>query len=384
MYTRNFWLDKIENAWQQRAVIWLSGVRRVGKTVLCQSLDDIEYFDCELPRVRRQMEDPQSFLESIKGKRAVLDEIHRLANPSELLKIAADHYPQTRIIATGSSTLQAPAKFRDALTGRKEAIWLTPMMSLDLADFKSDGLPHRFLFGGLPPFFLSETLPENDFQEWLDSYWAKDIQELFRLEKRWSFQRFMELLLVNSGCIFEATAYARPCEISRKTVTNYLNVMEATWSAYIVRPFSTYHPTEIVSAPKVYAFDTGFVCYYRGWQQLRPDDMGVLWEHYVLNEIHSQAQKKTVHYWRDKRGHEIDFVLAGRDRHPIAIECKWTANNVKTGNLKAFRRRYPEGENWIVSSDVDRTYKRTVDSLDLTFMGIAGLAEHLKKESQSS
>lgn len=207
------------------------------------------------------MEDPQAFLDGVKGKRIVLDEVHRLVNPSELLKIAADHFPQTKIIATGSSALQASARLRDALTGRKTAIWLTPMMSQDLPEFHGGDLAHRFLFGGLPPFFLSKMLPESDFQEWTDSYWAKDIQELFRLEKRWSFQRFMELLFVNSGSIFEATKYARPCEVSRSTISNYLRVMEATWAAHVVRPYSTHQPTEIVAAPKVYAFDTGFVCY---------------------------------------------------------------------------------------------------------------------------
>lgn len=379
MYTRNFWLNKIEDAWKIRSVIWLSGVRRVGKTVLCQSLKDIEYFDCELPRIRRGMEDPQAFLESLKGKRVVLDEVHRLANPSELLKIAADHFPETKIIATGSSTLQASAKFKDTLTGRKAEIWLTPMMSLDILDFDNDDLSHRFLAGGLPPFFLSKTIPEYDFQEWMDSYWAKDIQELFKLEKRWSFQRFIELLIINSGGIFEATKYAKPCEISRSTVTNYLSVMQTTWVAHVIRPYSTHQPTEIVAAPKVYAFDTGFVCYYRGWQQLRPDDLGILWEHYVLNEIHSRTQGKAVHYWRDKRGHEIDFVLTERGKSPIAIECKWSANNLKTNNIKAFRRHYPEGENWIIAGDVDRSYSRIDEDLELRFIGLSDLATYLEK-----
>ena len=102
MWSRPFWTDRIENAWQKCSVIWLSGVRRVGKTTLCQSLAGTEYFDCELPRVRRQMQDPEGFLDSLKGKRVVLDEIHRLDNPSELLKIAADHYPDIKLIATGS------------------------------------------------------------------------------------------------------------------------------------------------------------------------------------------------------------------------------------------------------------------------------------------
>jgi hypothetical protein len=53
------------------------------------------------------MLDPQGFLDGLPGKRIVPDEIHRLQNPSELLKIAADRYPRTRIVATGSSTLGA-------------------------------------------------------------------------------------------------------------------------------------------------------------------------------------------------------------------------------------------------------------------------------------
>ena len=113
MVNRQFWLKRIEDAWKRRLVVWLSGVRRVGKTCLCQTLPNIEYFDCELPRVRRSMADPQGFLDGIGSPRIVLDEIHRLPNPSELLKIAADHYPQIQIVATGFSTLGASAKFRD-------------------------------------------------------------------------------------------------------------------------------------------------------------------------------------------------------------------------------------------------------------------------------
>src|SRR5664279_4199828 len=147
MVQRRFWLNKIREALQQRSVLWLSGVRRVGKTVLCQSLPNTDYFDCELPRVRRAMEDPQSFLDDLHGRTIVLDEIHRLANPSEILKIAADHYPNTKIVATGSSTLGASAKFRDTLAGRKQELWLTAMISVDLADFQQTDLHHRFLRG---------------------------------------------------------------------------------------------------------------------------------------------------------------------------------------------------------------------------------------------
>ncbi len=377
MKRRPYWIDQIETAWSRRSVVWLHGVRRAGKTVLCQSLEGIEYFDCELPRVRRLLEDPEAFLDSVQGKRVALDEVQRLNDPSGLLKIAADHYPGVSLIATGSSTLQASTKFRDTLTGRKAEVWLTPMMTADLSAFGEVNLPRRLQWGGLPGFFLSPEPPEREYEEWVDSFWARDIQELFRLERRWSFQRLLELLLAQSGGMFEATRLAAPCEISRTTVTNYLDVLEATRVVHVVRPFSTHRATEIVSAPKVYGFDTGFVCHHRGWRRLRPEDLGDLWEHYVLNEMHARLQRRSIRYWRSKRDHEVDFVVPTRGGAPVAIECKWSAGAFEPRNLQAFRYQYPEGENWVIATDVDRPYRRTVDDLQVDFMDLEQMAQRL-------
>jgi hypothetical protein len=54
------------------------------------------------------MLEPQSFLDGLRGRRIVLDEIRRLQKPSELLKIAADHYPRMLVVATG---LLNPGRF---------------------------------------------------------------------------------------------------------------------------------------------------------------------------------------------------------------------------------------------------------------------------------
>ena len=143
MVHRKWWKKRIEEAWLEKNVVWLSGVRRVGKTFLCRALPDIEYFDCELPRTRRSMDDPEGFLESLRDRRIVRDEIHRLQNPAQLLKIAADHFHGG--FQTGGSA-SSPASRR------------------------------------FPPFFLSKNPPDSDFQEWIDAFWAKDIQELFRLQ----------------------------------------------------------------------------------------------------------------------------------------------------------------------------------------------------------
>lgn len=379
MVIRRFWHARITDAWRHRSVVWLMGVRRVGKSVLCQTLPGIRYYDCELPRVRRMLEDPQAFLGDHGRHPIVLDEIHRLPNPAEVLKIAADHYPGTRILATGSSTLGASARFRDTLAGRKAEVWLTPMVLADLADFGNADLRHRLLKGGLPPFFLASELPERDFQEWLDAYWAKDILELFRLERRQSFQRLVELLMAQSGGIFEATGFARACEVSRTTIANYVAVLEATFVVHLVRPFAGGGAAEIVSAPKAYGFDTGFVCYHRGWHALRREDLGVLWEHLVLNEIHAHRGPIGIHYWRSKHGSEVDFVLADRGVPPVAIECKWSASDLDPAALKAFRARYPRGRNFVVAADVAEPTTRRYGGLSVRVVSLPGLIEAIAR-----
>jgi predicted AAA+ superfamily ATPase len=374
---RPFWKQAIEEAWERKTLVWLRGVRRVGKTTLAQSLDRVRYFDCELPGVRRRLESPESFLRHNQGARIVLDEIHRLPNPSEVLKIAADHFAGTRILATGSSTLGASARFRDTLAGRKADVFLTPMVVRDLAAFGRPDLEHRMLRGGLPPFFLSKALPERDFQEWVDAYWAKDILELFRLEKRPAFQRLLELILVRSGGIFDASRFARDCGVSRTTIANYLAALEATAVAHVVRPYSEGGSAEIVAAPRVFGFDTGFVCYYRGWSELRSDDVGILLEHLFLNEVHAHGAPLGVHYWRDKAHHEIDFVLVPRGGDPICVECKASEKSFDAASLAAFRRRYPGGASWLVVPEGEGTWTTTARGIDVEVVPLGEVAQAL-------
>ena len=226
MVKRPFWCHQIEQAWRERRIVWLAGARRLGKTTLVQALPDVSYFDCDLPRVRRDAEDIEAFLERHRGQRIVLDEIHRLADPSGLLKAASDHFPGTRVLATGSSTLGASARFRDTLAGRKRTVQMRPVLHRELSAFGVGDLARRFLWGGLPEHLVAPTLPEKDFSDWIEAYWARDIVELFSVGKRYSFLRFLEMLWAQSGGLCQLTSFTAACEASRQTLANYLDVFQ--------------------------------------------------------------------------------------------------------------------------------------------------------------
>jgi uncharacterized protein len=370
MAVRPFWLNEIEHAFVSRSVVWLGGVRRVGKTTLARSFPSARYFDCELVRVRRALEDPELFWRGQPaGAVVVLDEAHRLSNPSEVLKVAADHFPRVHVVATGSSTLAAKRKFNDSLTGRKREVWLTPMLAADLEAFGSTDLDRRMLQGGLPPFFLTSRVRDADYEEWMSSYWAKDLSELFVVDKRAAFMKFAELIFAQSGGLYEAQAFTAPCEVSRPTIQNYLSILETTLLATVIRPYHGGGAAEIRTQPKVYAFDTGFVAYHRGWGSLRDDDRGRLLEHLVLGEIAARFGVSRLHFWRDKQQHEVDFVLeVGRHRDVMAIECKSAARKLDPAGLLAFRGRHPRGRNLVVTLRDTDAHTRRFGDIEVEFV----------------
>ena len=368
MIERPFWRQRLELAWREAPIVWLSGVRRSGKTTLAQGLGDepVHFLNCDLPAVADMVSDPVRFCRGLEHRVLVLDDVHQLSDPSRLLRIGADLLPKLRILATGSSTLAASKKFRDTLTGRKRQVHLPPVLFGELAAFGDVSLERRLYHGGLPPALLAPTKQAGFYREWMDSFFARDIQRLFGFRDFNKFNALFEYVLRQSGGQFETTTAGTALGVARPTVESQLDALEITHAAMRVRPFHRGGQQELVRMPKVYAFDTGFVSFARGWDPLRAADKGVLWEHVVLEHLLAHFPNQPVNYWRDKAGHEVDFVLArGRDAVD-AIECKWNPAEFDPANLKVFRGNYPKGENYVVSPISTTSYRKRVGQLEIT------------------
>jgi predicted AAA+ superfamily ATPase len=359
MLSRPFWLQRIATAWREAPIVWLCGVRRSGKTVLAESLgpDQMLFVNCDLPAAEDMVRDPQLFFRSCKKPVVVFDEIHQLRDPARVLKIGADLFPKLKILATGSSTLAASKKFRDTLTGRKRVVHLLPVLWSELEAFGVT-LSERLFRGGLPQALLSKEKTPSFYREWMDSFFARDIQRLFGFRDVNRFNALFDYLLRQSGGQLESTRTASAIGITRPTVESHLRALEVTNAATLVRPFHGGGQNEVVKMPKVYGFDTGFVCFARGWDPLRQDDLGPLWEHFVLEQLQAHFPNTPIRYWRDKGGRELDFVLAQRRDQVDVIECKWNAATFDPAALRIFRGYYPKGKNYLVTPAGDPAYTK--------------------------
>lgn len=380
MLSRPYWQGKLLSAWEKRPIIWLAGVRRVGKTTLAKMIPDAFYLNCDLPSDAGRLDDPEFFFRSLpSGARVVLDEIHRLADPSRILKIAADSFPSLRILATGSSTLAATKKFRDSLTGRKVEIRLPPILWTETQEaFGIADMDRRLLHGGLPEFLLAKEKDGPLFTEWMDSFYARDVQELFAIRERTGFLNLFRLMLRQSGGLADYSALARECDISRPTVKSYLESMSTALVLAAVPPFHGGGRREIIKRPKVYGFDTGFVTHAQGRSSLRDEDRGLLWEHLALDALLVAVGPESVFFWRDKSGAEVDFVVR-KGEDAWAVECKLSTRSFAPKGLAAFRALYPRGRNFLVSPFVPEPHERRFDGLTVRVSDLNGLARDLTR-----
>ena len=372
MIERPLWIHRVRQAWEKRPIVWLSGVRRAGKTTLAQMFSNAVYQNCDLPSVVRGLIDPEPLYDSLdKGAIVIFDEIHRLEDPSRLLKIAADAYPHLKVLATGSSTLAATKKFRDSLTGRKEMIYLPPVLWSECIDqFNIRELDRRLLHGGLPEPLLSETKNAAFFSEWMDSFYARDIQELFGIRNRTGFMRLLHLLLRQSGGLMDYTQLARLSDLSRHTVKAHVEAMSIAHAVFLLPPFHGGGRREITQRPKGYCFDTGFVTFVKGWGSIREEDRGLLWEHLVLDTLRTIVEDHRLFYWRDKSGREVDFIIKGVREQSDAIECKINPDHFDPAHLAMYRSLYPGGKNYVLSPNIKSSYVRQYGKLKVNFISI--------------
>ena len=82
-----------------------------------------------------------------------------------------------------------------------------------------------------------------------------------------------------------------------------------------------------------------------------------------------------VRFWRDHQQREVDFVVSRARDVVDAYECKWSALQPDTRNLRAFRAAYPEGRNFVVVPQLAEPTPLQLDGLQVELVSPIHLME---------
>jgi predicted AAA+ superfamily ATPase len=332
---------------------FLFGPRGTGKsTWLAEAFPDALRIDLLAPEVVREYSaKPERLREQVLGARerrvVVLDEVQKVPALLDVVHaLIESHKDGPRFVLTGSSSRKLKRSGVDLLAGRALLRSLHPFLAAELGDaFDFD----RALTQGLVPLIWESPRPGEALKAYVGLYLKEEVQLEGLVRQIGSFARFLEAVSFSHAGLLNLSEVARECQVSRKTVEGYVEVLEDLLLAFRLPVFTRRAQRHLAAHPKFYWFDAGVFTAMRPAGPLdRPQEIaGAALEGLVAQHLRAwidySGGDATVSYWRTKSGTEVDFVVYGRVGF-WAIEVKH-ATAVRAADLralKAFREDYPE------------------------------------------
>lgn len=362
-----------------RKMVFLTGPRQVGKTTLAKSVmadyANAQYLNWDVPRDRRMLLN-QGW--SARARLIVLDEVHKMRQWKAYLKGVFDGRPAGQaILVTGSARLDAFRQSGASLAGRYFALRLHPISVREWCEASGvdddEALERLIERGGFPEPFLSERPAEAGRwrNQYLDGLIREDVIEFSRIHEIRAMRHFVEILRERVGAPLSLASIARDLQVSPTTLAKYLDILEALYVVFAVRPFHRNITRAILKAPKVYFFDTGLV---RAGEAARFENACAVM---LLKHVHYQydveGRRMTLHYARDKEGREVDFAWC-EDGAPVGFaECK-LADAALAPLLPVLAARFPRAEAVQLVRDLRQPEQRGKVAIEPAARWLAALA----------
>ncbi len=358
MYKRTL-SEIIPKAFSKGFIVIIYGARRVGKTVLLQQIQavlgnpSILMFNGDTAEaVEAFNTNSETRLSSLVKDHEYIfvDEAQNIPNITLALKIIIDKFPEKKIIITGSSSLALVRGATEHLTGRNISFTLFPLstteMTADVPAFKIPALlDQQLVFGSYPHVQSLSTSEEKKryLSGIVENYLFQDVLLLERLDYPEGFKKMATFLAFQIGKEVSLNEIAKNLNISVKTVSRYLDLLEKSFVILPLGAYSSNLRNEISKNKKYYFYDLGIRNALVGQFQQLSDrvDVGELWENFLIMErIKSNTYSGKIlnqFFWRNYSGGEIDLIEVN-DGKISAFEFKWNKSGARTP--KSFKDSY--------------------------------------------
>jgi hypothetical protein len=359
MFTRLLEAQIEKHLFRGRAIV-LYGARRVGKTTLATHLltkyadRRTRYLNCDLLSVRSALQIEEAVaLKAFLGAQdlVVFDEAQQIENIGRILKILVDEFPEMQVIATGSSSFGLGNRTAEPLTGRMYRFALYPLSLAELAGDQGYSaveprLDFLLRFGSYPSIVaLSEAEARVALDELVSNYLYRDALAFVGMRKSTVLVKLLELLARQIGQEVSYQELGQSLGIDRRTVVNYVDLLEQCFILFRLGAFSRNLRKEVSKSVKIYFYDLGVrngIIQNFAPLSLR-NDIGALWENFCIVErlklLHYRQRFVNPYFWRTYDQKEIDY-LEDADGMLAGYEFKWSPT-AKVKEPTDFLEAYP-------------------------------------------
>lgn len=337
--------DQVEQKFFLGKVIIVTGARQVGKTTLSGEIlesypkEQIRFFNCDNPTDRELLGNKDlEFLKQLIGNAriVVIDEGQKVENIGQTLKLVVDCYKEEKqILVTGSSSINLLSNTQEALTGRKYVFTLYPLSLEEIYPDKNQltifkELESLLIFGAYPDIIKQKSFDEKIglLQELRASYLYKDILEFQQIKDSDTLTKLLKALALQIGSEVSYNELSNLVGIDKKTVENYIDLLEKSYVVFRLSPYTKNKRREISKLRKIYFYDLGIRnAIINNFNFLaNRNDAGALWENFMIIERLKYRTYHNVHanqyFWRTYDGSEVDLVEE-REGKLFGYEFKW-------------------------------------------------------------
>lgn len=279
-------------------------------------------------------------------KVVIIDEVQKIPELLNTVHSLIEEKKGYQFILTGSSARKLKRHGVNLLGGRALLKYMPPFFASELGT--SFNLPKQIKLGMLP-IVIDSLTPDEVLQAYVGIYLKEEVQAEGIVRNVGDFARFLETMSFSHGSLINASNIARECQIARKTVDSFLQILEDLLLAFQLQVFRRKAKRNLVSHSKFYFFDSGV--YY----SIRPSNLydvesekegaaleGLVGQH-LKAWINAQVENYQLHFWQTSSKVEVDFILSGPDIF-LAIEVK-NGTSINPGDLRGleiFLEDYPE------------------------------------------
>jgi len=360
--TRKF-IKKLEQHIDDRPIVELTGLRRLGKTTLFLQLintllereiepQNIWYFSFDEDKydldelfiafktqTRKDINSDKIFI--------FFDEIQKLENFQSQIKIYYDLYPNLKFFISGSTSLYIKKKTQESLAGRVFSFELKPLDFEEYLHFRNMdnylAMPQMFHSELVVEFehYLSrlfiETVNINDnffVQEYVRGIIKKvvfeDIPLIFPVDNPEILFAIVKIVAENPGLYLHYENLANDLKLTSKTVSKYISILEQAFIVKVLYNYSTNQLTSEKKMKRIYLSASSFSTALCDSQKT-----GLLVENVLL------SLKPYQFFWRDAYNHEVDFIeILNKTVIPTEIKYKTKIRNSDYNNLYLFCKKF--------------------------------------------
>jgi len=345
--------DHIESHLFKGRAIIIYGARQTGKTTLVnmikEQFESVLYLNCDEIDIRQQLSKKTSTeLASIIGNKKVviIDEAQRVVDIGLAIKLIVENLKDVQVIATGSSSFELSDKIKEPLTGRAYEFYLYPFSLHELLSIHTQQelkrlMEELLIYGVYPEVFIKK---DRDILSHLaDNYLYKDILMYQNIKSHDILIRLLQALALQIGNEVSYNELGALVGIDKKTVENYISILEKAFIIFRLNPFSRNLRNELKKLRKIYFYDLGIRnALINNFNPLHlRQDAGSLFENFIILERlkynRNNHLRKNSYFWRTHQKHELDYVEEEGGRLQ-GYEIKLSKKTIKPS--KEFLRSY--------------------------------------------